>query len=433
VSREITERRLRRRGQHHHRRQRLHGHGYFSRLGPGLVTGAADDDPSGIGTYSQVGARFGYTLLWSTLAVAPLAAAVQELAARLGLATGRGLARLIGARFGRVVLLLAVLMTVIANTFNIAADVGAMAASTKLVLGIPPELAVVAFTAAMLVLAIVLGYAQYARVLRWLALSLLAYPIVLMTVNVDWAAVVHGLLVPDLSGGRAALAALLAVFGTTVSPYLFFWQTAEELEETHAHRHPHAPLGKEHLVAMRVDVIGGMVSAVGIAFAIMVVAASTLHVNGITTVSTAQQAAGALRPVAGDAAELVFTLGIVGLGLLAVPVLAGSTAYALAEAFGWHEGLSQRLRSARGFYAVLALTMLAGLIVDLVALDPIRALYYAAILNGIVAPPLIVLMIILGRDAEIVGRQRSGALSMILTGAAAAVGIALPVIYLVSA
>jgi len=372
-------------------------------------------------------------LLWSTLAVAPMAAAVQELAARLGLSTGRGLAKLIGARFGRTVLFGAVLITVIANTFNVAADVGAMAASTELVTGLPSEGLVIVFTGGMLTLAIVLGYHQYARVLRWLALSLLAYPIVLMTVSVDWSAVAHGLFVPSLAGGPAGLAALIAVFGTTVSPYLFFWQTSEEVEEAVEHHAEHEPVNRSHLVAMRVDVVGGMVSAVAIAFVIMVVAAATLHVAGITTVGTAAQAASALRPVAGDAAELVFALGIVGLGLLAVPVLAGSTAYALAEAFGWHEGLSTRLRSAKGFYGFLALTMLAGLVVDVVAIDPIRALYYAAILNGVVAPPLIVLMIVLGRDRSVVGEHRSGAVSVTLTGIAVVVSVALPIAYLLTA
>ncbi len=419
--------------EHHRHRRRLRGHGYFSRLGPGIVTGAADDDPSGIGTYSQVGARFGYALLWSTLVVAPMAVAVQEIAARLGLATGHGLAKLIRARFGRTVLFGAVLITVIANTFNVAADVGAMSASTELVTGLPAAGLVVVFTGGMITLAIVLGYHRYARVLRWLALSLLAYPIVLLTVDVDWAAVVHGLFVPHLAGGAAGLAALIAVFGTTVSPYLFFWQASEEVEETTEHHAQHQRVTHSHLVAMRVDVVGGMVSAVAIAFVIMVVAAATLHVAGVTTIGTAAQAASALRPIAGDAAELVFALGIVGLGLLAVPVLAGSTAYALAEAFHWHEGLSSTLRSAKGFYGILASTMLAGLVVDVFALDPIRALYYAAILNGVVAPPLIVLMIMLGRDRNVVGEHRSGALSLTLIVITVVVSVALPIAYLLTA
>jgi Mn2+/Fe2+ NRAMP family transporter len=372
-------------------------------------------------------------LLWSTLAVAPLAVAVQELAARLGLATCCGLAKLLRARFGRTILFGTVLITVIANTFNVAADVGAMSASTELVTGLPAEGLVVVFTGGMLALAIVLGYHRYARVLRWLALSLLAYPIVLLTVNVDWAAVAHGLFVPNLAGGAAGLAALIAVFGTTVSPYLFFWQASEEVEETTEHHAEHQRVERSHLVAMRVDVVGGMVSAVAIAFVIMVVAAATLHAAGVTTIGTAAQAASALRPIAGDAAQLVFALGIVGLGLLAVPVLAGSTAYALAEAFDWHEGLSSTLRSAKGFYAILALTMLAGLVVELVAIDPIRALYYAAILNGVVAPPVIVLMIILGRDRDVMGEHRSGPVSMTLTVIAVVVSVALPIAYLLTA
>jgi NRAMP (natural resistance-associated macrophage protein)-like metal ion transporter len=418
---------------HHARRHRLRGHGYFSRLGPGIVTGAADDDPSGIGTYSQVGAAFGYSLLWSTIAVAPMAAAVQETAARLGLVSGRGLASLIRDRFPRPVLYFALLLTVVANTFNIGADVAAMAASTRLVVDVPTVVLVVALTGGMLALSLTLPYHRYARILRWLALSLLAYVVVLVLVDVDWHAVLDGLTSPSLDLGPSEIAALIAVFGTTVSPYLFFWQASEEVEEEHepARSSSSSHLTTEHLTAMRVDVIGGMVSAVAIAFVIMVVAAATLHPAGITTVGTADQAARALRPLAGDLAGLLFALGIVGVGLLAVPVLAGSTAYALAEAFAWHEGFSGRLREDRGFYTVLTTSMLGGAVIGLVGLDPIRSLYYAAILNGLAAPPLIVLMLLLARDSDTCGTSRSGRLSSAVLMATVAVSLALPVLYLV--
>lgn len=416
---------------HHARRRGLRGHGYFSRLGPGLVTGAADDDPSGIGTYSQVGAAYGYSLLWSTVLVAPMAAAVQETAARLGLVTGRGLASLIRARFPRPVLYFALLLTVAANTFNIGADVAAMAASTRLVVPLPTVLLVVAVTGLMLALELTLPYHRYARILRWLALSLLAYVVVLTLVDVDWHAVVTGVASPSLDLTRGDVAALIAVFGTTVSPYLFFWQASEEVEEEDEQREVSPGVTAEHLTAMRIDVIGGMVSAVAIAFVIMVVAASTLHPAGITTIGTADQAARALRPLAGNLAGLLFALGIVGLGLLAVPVLAGSTAYALAEAFAWNEGFSGRFREERGFYAVLTTSMLGGAVIGLVGLDPIRSLYYAAILNGLAAPPLIVLMLVLARDPGVCGARTSRPLSTALLGVTIAVSLGLPALYLV--
>jgi len=402
---------------------------FLRHVGPGVVTGAADDDPSGIGTYSQVGAAYGLGLLWFVPLVAPMAAAVQETAARLGLVTGRGLATLIRRRFPRWVLLGALALVIVANTFNIAADVAAMAASTRLVVDLPQALLVVGYVAVMLTLELTLPYHRYAKVLRWLALSLLAYVFVLASADVDWSEVWHSLVSPSLVGGAGGIAALIAVFGTTVSPYLFFWQASEEVEEESDH---HEPVDVDHVRAMRIDVVGGMVSAVVIAFAIVVVAASTLHTAGITTIATPDQAARALEPLVGSSAGLVFTLGIVGLGLLAVPVLAGSSAYALAEAFDWHEGLSRRLRDARGFYAVVAGSMLTGMLVGFVGLDPIHALYLAAILNGLAAPPLIALMLVLGRRDTALGRFRSGRWSVGIVGVTLAVSLVLPLAYLVA-
>ena len=422
--------RLRRRPRHHPRRRSLRGHGYFKRLGPGIVTGAADDDPSGIGTYSQVGAAYGLPIVWSAVYVAPLAAAVQEMAARLGLTRDQGLSTLIRGRFPRWVLYGAVALVAVANTFNIAADLASMGASAHLVVSIPAPVLTVLMTAFMLGLEVAVPYHRYARVLRWLAVSLLAYLFVLVSIDVDWSAVLHHVIVPDLGGGHAEFAALLAVFGTTVSPYLFFWQTSEEVEEE-AERPDEATLDDEHIVAMRVDVVGGMISACVIAFAIMVAAAATLHVSGITNVQTADQAAKALEPFAGSMAQLLFALGVVGLGLLAVPVLAGSTAYALSEAVDWHEGLSRRFRDARGFYGVIVASMLVGLALNVVGIDPIRGLYYAAILNGLAAPPLIVLMIVLARSPKM-GSHRSGVLSLALCGLAVAVSVALPVAYVLT-
>lgn len=415
-------------GRHHHHRDRLRGHGYFARLGPGLVTGAADDDPSGIGTYSQVGAAYGLGLVWFLPLLAPVAAAVQELAGRLGLVGGRGLATLIRRRFPRWVLTAALALVVTANTFNIAADVAAMAAALRLVVGVPQWVGVIGFVGVMTGLELTLPYRRYSRVLRWLALSLLAYVVVLAVTDVDWSAVAHHLVHPTLVGGAGGVAALVAVFGTTVSPYLFFWQSSEEVEEEAA---APVPVDVDHVRAMRVDVVGGMVSAVAIAFAVVVVTAATLHRQGVQVVSTPDQAAAALRPLVGHFADLVFATGIIGLGLLAVPVLAGSSAYAVAEAFAWHEGLSGRLRDARGFYLVVAASMATGVLVGTFGIDPIRALYYAAVFNGLAAPPLIALMLVLGRDRATLARFRSGVWSGVLVGAALVVSVALPVMYVV--
>ena len=393
---------------HDRRRARIRGLGYFKRLGPGFVTGAADDDPSGIGTYSQVGAAYGFGLLWSTIAVAPMAAAVQETAARLGVTTEKGLATLIKERFPRPVLYVAVALTVIANTFNIGTDIRSMAAAANLVVPIPSLLLVVFMTSIMLGLELALPYHQYSLVLRWLVLSLGAYVIVLAMVHVDWGVVVRDVAVPRMVGGSAGFAALVAVFGTTVSPYLFFWQASEEVEEEVEHHDIGEPVSASHIRAMRVDVVGGMTSAVFVAFCIMVAAAVTLHTKGITTIETAQQAARALEPAAGGLAQLVFAIGIVGLGLLAVPVLAGATGYALSQAFGWNEGLSRTFRQAPGFYLTLAGSMLLGLALTFLGISPIQGLYYAAILNGLAAPPLILLMFLLSRSRDVVGRWRNG-------------------------
>ena len=330
----------------------MRGHGYFKRLGPGLVTGAADDDPSGIGTYSQVGAAFGTSLLWSMPIVGVMAAAVQETAARLGLGTGVGLGTLIRTHFSRRVLVGCVVLVAIANTFNIAADLASMGAALHLEIPVPEAVLTVAMAAVMMALELLVSYHRYSKVLRVLALSLGAYLVVLVMIDVDWSAVARGFTHPAIPDGRAGIAALLAVFGTTVSPYLFFWQASEENEEstdaatpaTDA-TGPEVPVTEDHYRAMRVDVVGGMVSAVIVASAIMISTAFTLHTHGITTIATADQAAQALEPLAGSAAQLVFTIGIIGLGLLAVPVLAGSTAYAVAEAIGRPEGLSRTFRA----------------------------------------------------------------------------------------
>ena len=416
-------------GRHHHHRYRLHGSGYFRRIGPGLVTGAADDDPSGIGTYSQVGAASGFGLLWTTVFALPLAAAVQEATARLGLVTGRGLASLIKSRFPRWVLFAAVTVVAVANTFNIGADIGSMAAATRLLVPVPHAVLVVLFTAAMALIEVFVPYRTYSRILRWLCLSIASYVIVLFFINVSWTSVLSHTFVPRLHMDRSTIAAVIALFGTTISPYLFFWQGAEEVEEITADGGVPDPTD-EHMAAMRGDVVFGMGSGVLVMFAIMVTAAATIGRNGSVTISSAEEAAQALRPFAGDLAGLLFTLGIVGVGLLAVPVLAGSTAYAVSEAFGWREGLGLKLRQARLFYLVIVASMFGGFAMTAVGINAVRALYLAAILNGIAAPPLIVLIALLSGSRGIMGDRVSGRTSRALLWTAAAVSTALPVIYL---
>ena len=415
---------------HHPHRHTLRGFGYFRRLGPGLVTGASDDDPSGIGTYSQAGAAFGFGLLWTAWITLPLAAAVQETAARLGLVTGRGLATLIKLRFPRWVLIGAVTLVAVANGFNIGADLGSMAASVRLLVPLPQALLLVAMAGLMVGLEVLLPYEQYAKVLRWLTLSLAAYIAVLFVIDVNWGSVLRQTLIPKVSWNRPQIAMLIAILGTTISPYLFFWQTSEEVEEKQLEKKKHA-VDREHLALMRTDVLAGMASAVLVMFAIMVASAATLGSKGVTTVQTAQQAAEALRPIAGSLASLLFTLGIVGTGLLAVPVLAGSTAFALSEAFGWQEGLGQKFSGARKFYAVIAVAVLVGLAMNFAGVDPIRALYFAAILNGVAAPPLILLMLILSNHEPTCGKWTGRRWSNALVGLALVLMTTLPIAYLV--
>ena len=417
--------------EHHLHREVLRGTGYFRRIGPGLVTGAADDDPSGIGTYSQVGAASGFHLLWTAVFALPLAAAVQEATARLGLVTGRGLASLIKSRFPRWVLGVAVLLVAAANTFNIGADIGSMAAATRLVVPVPYWILVIAFTGFMALVEVIVPYRTYARILKWLCLSIVSYVIVLFFVNVSWGDVARHTFVPEVEWAPSTFAAIIALFGTTISPYLFFWQGAEEIEEIARDGGVPTPT-RAHMQAMRGDVTVGMASGVTVMFAIMVTAAATIGSKGPVTISTADEAARALRPFAGDFAGLLFTLGIVGVGLLAVPVLAGSTAYAVSEAFGWREGLGLKMRQARAFYWVIIGSMVGGFVMNAAGINAVRALYYSAILNGLAAPPLIVLIVLLSGSREVMGDHVGGRVSRTLLWTAAALSAVLPVLWLAS-
>jgi NRAMP (natural resistance-associated macrophage protein)-like metal ion transporter len=403
--------------------------GLLGHLGPGLVTGASDDDPSGIGTYSQVGAQFRFTMLWTAPAALPLAAAVEELAGRIGLCSGRGLAAEIKQHLPRPFIYMAAALVIAANIFNVGADLGSMAAALHLLVPIPAAAMVVGVGVLILLLEVLIPYRQYSKVLRLTTLALLAYIGVLVVVKVDWGAVLNELVVPHLTWDKAYLGGLIAIFGTTISPYLMFWQASEEVEENEG-PDPHRRPTTQQVRGMRLDVITGMAAAVIVMFAIIVATSTTLGAKGITDINSAEDAAEALRPIAGSFASLLFTLGIVGTGSLAVPVLAGSTGYALAETLSWNEGLSKSVRDARGFYAIIAVAMLVGIGLNFIGINPIKALVYAAVLNGLAAPPLMVMMMVVGNKKEALGTHRSGWLSNALVGVSILVMAGLPVAYL---
>lgn len=385
--------------------------GVLRMLGPGLVTGAADDDPSGIATYSQTGAQFGLSMLWALPFGLPLLAAIQLLCARIGLVTGRGIADNLRRHFPRPVLRVAVLLLLVANIINIGADLGAMGAALALLVGGPTHLYAVAFALLCVILEVWVSYGRYAPILKWLTVSLFAYIGVVLVVDVPWGAVAHSLVTPRLVLDPAHATMLVAVLGTTISPYLFFWQAEQEVEEAHlAHRGPlRLTPGSAGAQLSRI----GWDTAIGIglsnlvAMAIIIATAVTLNAHGVTDIATSAEAAQALRPVAGDYAFALFAAGIIGTGLLAVPVLAGSAAYAVAETYRWAASLEKRPAEAPAFYTVLAVATLAGLAMNFTGLDPIKALYWAAVVNGILSAPLIALVIIIAGSGRIMGRLKA--------------------------
>ena len=403
---------------------------FFKRLGPGIVTGAADDDPSGIGTYSQAGAAAGYGFLWSAVWLLPLAFAVQEACARLALVTGKGLAAIIKARMPRWVLVVAVMLVAVANTVNIAADLASMAAAFRLIVPINQVIGVIGFAMILAITEITIPYHRYSKALRWLCLSLLAYVAVLFVAQVDWSKVAYSTLVPQFDFTRTSFELLIALAGTTISPYLFFWQAAEEVEERKSVRTRRIRLS--NIEAMRGDVFTGMLTGVFIMFAIMATSAATLNAQGITNIQTAEDAAQALRPIAGDFAGLLFLLGILGVGLLSIPVLAGSTAYAIAETFGWRESLELAPRQAKAFYGVIVVSMLVALSLNFVGIAPIKFLLVAAVLNGLSAPILMVIVWFLAKDKNMLGRWASPFWSKLLLGLATLAMGSLPVFWLLA-
>jgi Mn2+/Fe2+ NRAMP family transporter len=403
----------------------------LARVGPGLITGVADDDPSGIATYSQAGAQFGLNMLWTMPLAFPLMAAVQSMCANLGRVTGKGLAANIRSAFPPAVLMGVVALLLVANVLNIAADVAAMGEVAELVSGVNRHLMTACFVFGTLLLQIFVPYHRYVFFLKWLTVSLLAYAAVLFTVHVPWREVAMRTLWPRLPLSGNAAAVVVGVFGTTISPYLFFWQASEEVEDMQAHGGTVALMtdpraAAKELQRIRWDTWTGMFYSDLTAFFIVLATAVTLHVAGVTDITTAAQAASALRPLAGDFAYMLFALGILGVGLIGVPVLAGSGAYALSEAMGWREGLERNFRDARGFYGIIAVSVLAALVIQYSPISPMKALFWSAVINGVVAVPLMVVIMILVSRKSVMGAftaSRSlillGSIATLVMGAAA--------------
>ncbi|WPP03533.1 Nramp family divalent metal transporter [Methylocella tundrae] len=376
-------------------------------LGPGLVTGAADDDPSGIATYSQVGAQFGYQLSWIMLFSYPLMAVTQAIAARIGLVTGRGIAQNLRRHYPRWLLRVVVLLLLVANVANLGADLGAMGSAVQLLAGGPALVYTIMLAGLCVLLEVFMSYATYASVLKWLTLTLFSYVVVVFAVDVPWGAALKATFVPEIVFNSQHAMAVVAVLGTTISPYLFFWQAAQEVEEQV--RRATLPLyvmpseaGLE-MKRMSVDTWVGMGISNLISLFIIIATAATLHAHGITEIQTSSQAAEALRPIAGPLTFFIFALGIIGTGLLAVPVLAGSAAYAVCETFDWVEGLDHKVKDARAFYGVIALATFVGLCLNFVGIDPIKALYWSAVLNGVLAAPIMASMLLIADNKKIMG------------------------------
>lgn len=380
-------------------------------LGPGLITGASDDDPSGIATYSQVGAQFGFGLSWVLLFSWPLMCAIQEISARIGRVTGRGIAGNLKTHYPPKLVYSVVALLVAANVINIAADLGAMAAALQLVVGGPALVYVGVFGIASVLLEVFARYSSYVSVLKWLTLSLFAYVGVAFVVQVPWSSVVQSLVVPHIEYSAAYFTAIVALLGTTISPYLFFWQAEEEVEDV-KERKSAKPLARAPDQAgpefrrIRIDTYVGMGLSNLVALFIMITTAATLHAHGITDIQTSSEAALALRPIAGQFAFLVFALGIIGTGLLALPVLGGSAAYAIGEALGWHVGLTRKPTRAKAFYAAIAGATMIGVILNLVHIDPIKALFWSAVINGLVAVPIMALIVHLASHRAAMGNFR---------------------------
>jgi NRAMP (natural resistance-associated macrophage protein)-like metal ion transporter len=406
---------------------------FLSRLGPGLVTGAADDDPSGIGTHSQVGAQFGYGLSWTFLFSFPLMVAIQEVAAEIGRVTGAGIARNLRRHYPRPLLILMVGLLLIANIVNLGADLAAMGAAVGLLIGGPLGLYTLLFGILCVVIEVWLSYERYSSVLKWATLSLFAYVAVVVVAQVAWGEALTSLVVPRIEWTGAYATAVVAILGTTISPYLFFWQAGQEIEEQKRHKvKPLCITPKEagpELKRIRIDTLTGMAFSSIVSLAIVFATAATLHANGVRDIQTSAQAAEALRPIAGNFAFALFALGIIGTGLLAVPVLAGSAAYAVTEMFGIAGSLDAKPTKARLFYGTIAVTTMLGVSLQYVGIDPARALYWAAVVNGVLAAPLMIMMMLIVRNPRAMGRLTLGRRATITGWFATAVMAAATIVF----
>ena len=393
---------------------------FLSILGPGLTTGAADDDPSGIATYSQTGAQFGYGQLWTAFYMLPFMMAVQEACARIGMVTGKGIAAIVKENYNAKVLYTVVGLVVIANVINIGADLGAMAAAAKLIIPLPFIVWTLLFTASVLILEIFTTYKVYAKILKWLALSLLAYPLTVFMVKMPWLVVLKATFIPHIEFNFSFFFIITGVLGTTISPYMFFWETSQEVEEVKEKKwmkHGLPSIRKSNILSMRIDNNAGMIISEITTWSILVVAGTVLHNNGVTDIKTAADAARALEPLvhsfphAGYLSKLIFSTGIIGLGFLAVPILSGSAAYAVSEAANWKSGLNLKLKRAHGFYGIITIATIIGLIINFIGINPVKALVFSAVLNGVAAVPLIFLIIKISVNKKLMGEYQSGMLS----------------------
>jgi len=385
---------------------------FLNRLGPGLITGASDDDPSGIGTYSQAGAALGYSTLWTAIVTLPLMVVVQHVCAKIGMVSGRGLAGVLRRYYSKKLLYPVVIGLVIANTINAGADISAIAAAINMFVPIPISAMVIPIAVAIVVLQVWGSYRLIMKVFKWLTLSLFAYVIAAFLAKPDWYEVARATLIPQITFSSEYITTIVAIMGTTISPYLFFWEASEEVEEEKSEGRTHLTERKgatdAEIKKEKIDTIVGMVFCNVVFYFVILAAGATLHVSGKTDIQSATDAAQALRPLAGDLATVLFAIGLIGAGLLAVPVLTGSAAYAVAETFGWPSGLDEKPRHAKKFYGVIAVSTLVGVGIDFLGINPIKALFWTAVINGVVAPPLLVVVMLVANNKRVMGDRTNG-------------------------
>lgn len=398
---------------------------FLNRLGPGLITGASDDDPSGIGTYTQAGATLGFATLWTAIVTLPLMVVVQHICAKIGMVSGRGLAGVLHKYYPRWLLYPAVAGLVVANTINAGTDIAAIAAAINMFVPIPISAMVLPIAAGIVALQVWGSYHLIVRVFKWLTVSLFAYVIAAFLAQPNWSEVARATFFPQFSFDSQYVTTIVAILGTTISPYLFFWEASEEVEEEKSEGRTHVAERRgatdAEIKNEKIDTVVGMLFCNLVFYFVILAAASTLHVSGQTNIQSATEAAQALRPLAGNLATVLFAIGLIGAGLLAVPVLTGSAAYAVAETFGWRSGLDEKPRHAKKFYGVIAVSTLVGVVIDFAGINPISALFWTAVVNGVVAPPLLVVVMLVSNNKRVMGSRTNGTLTNIIGWLAAAI------------